>query len=151
MTTTNAVPARATGLRLTKPEREAVRQLYGGRCAYCGVELGARWCADHREAVYRGYGADGKTPLRPENHRIDNMMPSCSPCNLDKAVFTIEQWRAKLQRSAEVLARNVSTYRHAVRFGQVVETGAPVLFYFERLAMEQSGTTTTSKEADHHG
>ena len=31
-----------------------------------------------------------------------------------------------------VLARNHATYRHAVRFGLVQETGAVVVFHFER-------------------
>ena len=28
-------------MRLTKAEREQVRAMFGGRCAYCGCELGA--------------------------------------------------------------------------------------------------------------
>ena len=45
----------------------------------------------------------------------------------------LEDWRRKLQDAAGVLARNHATYRHAVRFGLVQETGARVVFHFERL------------------
>jgi hypothetical protein len=43
-------------VRLKKSEREQVCLKYGGRCAYCGVELGERWHADHFEPVVRNWG-----------------------------------------------------------------------------------------------
>lgn len=68
---------------LTKAERQSVFAKYGGKCAYCGCPLPARWHADHllpveRELTYvRGVGPvqSGKAH-RPENHRIENMMPA---------------------------------------------------------------------------
>ena len=81
---------------------------FGGRRAYCGQELGHRWHADHFEPVQRQ-----------------------SACNIDKSALSLEEWREKLQRSTDVLARNSPTYRHAVRFGLVQETNARVMFYFE--------------------
>lgn len=126
-------------MRLNKYQREQVRLRYGGLCAYCGEELGTRWHADHlisvvREFVFAGGGTKNTGRLlRPENDHLDNMMPACVPCNIDKHSMALEAWRAKLSRSCEVLANNHPTYRHAVRFGLVRETGARVLFYFERL------------------
>lgn len=61
------------------------------------------------------------------------MMPSCAPCNIDKSRMALEVWREKLQRAVEVLARNNPTYRHALRYGLLRETGARVQFYFETL------------------
>lgn len=137
-------------MKLTKIQRETLRGKFGGRCAYCGDPLADRWHADHFENVERKMKwaeADGRRRLvctgevhRPERDTIANLMPACAPCNIDKHAMTLEDWRGKLQRAAEVLARNQPTYRHAVRFGLVQETGAPVVFYFERnaAALEQA-------------
>lgn len=134
-------------MRLTKQEREVVRGKFGGRCAYCGCELGDRWHADHFEAVVRnmrwergkGFVPTG-TLLRPQHDTIDNLMPACAPCNIDKGSNSLDWWRGKLQGAVGVLARNNPTFRHAMRFGLIEETNAPVRFYFERIANGQSGT-----------
>jgi 5-methylcytosine-specific restriction endonuclease McrA len=115
--------------------------MFAGRCAYCGELLTSRWHADHVEAVNRKMRYDrdrGFVPTgelwAPENDRLDNMMPSCPPCNIDKHAMPLEAWRQKLARSVEVLTNNYPTYRHAKRFGLVSETGASITFYFERVA-----------------
>ncbi|WNH54812.1 HNH endonuclease [Stenotrophomonas oahuensis] len=130
-------------MRLNKHQRELVRMRYDGRCAYCGEMLGARWHADHLVSVGRefvfvagGTRATGKLS-RPENDQIDNLMPACVPCNIDKHSMSLEAWRAKLARACDVLASNIPTYRHAVRFGLVRETKSPVIFYFERRAVSK--------------
>lgn len=127
-------------MKLTKAEREQVRLKFGGHCAYCGQPLEARWHADHLEAVERklkyvlGKGLISTSECyRPENHRLDNMMPSCPPCNIDKARMSVESWRRKLQDATNVLMRNSPTYRHAIRFGLLKETGAKIIFHFERV------------------
>lgn len=122
-----------------KAERAKLREKFGGRCAYCGNPLGERWHADHlkpvmRELVYvsgKGAVSTGKM-WNPENHNADNMMPACAPCNIDKHSMSLESWRQKLHGSAGVLTRNSPTYRHAKRFGLIVETEARIEFYFER-------------------
>lgn len=135
-------------MRLSKIQRAALRERFGGRCAYCGAPLGDRWHADHIEAVERklefvrdGYRTRLRTTgevHRPERDCMDNLNPACGPCNIDKHAMSLENWRQKLQNAPGVLARNQPTYRHAVRFGLVQETGAKVVFYFERLAAEAS-------------
>jgi hypothetical protein len=65
-------------------------------------------------------------------------MPACPPCNIDKHSMSLEGWRTKLQDATGVLARNNPTYRHAIRFGLVQETGAAITFYFERAAATPS-------------
>lgn len=125
-------------MRLTKAQREAVKLKFGGRCAYCGEPLGDRWHADHFEAVVRDLEwKDGRlvatgTMLRPQHDTLDNLMPACAPCNIDKGPNSLEWWRGKLQSATAVLARNNPTYRHAKRFGLVAETGASIKFYFEQ-------------------
>ena len=131
-------------MKLTRTEREAVRVKFDGRCAYCGELLGARWHADHIEAVERklewAERADGKGRTlrstgefhRPERHTLENLNPACPPCNIDKHSMSLEEWRKKLSRAVDVLTRNNPTYRHAKRFGLIAETGSPISFYFEQ-------------------
>lgn len=126
-------------IKPTKSQRAALLQKFGGRCAYCGQELGRRWHADHFEPVQRQSAWDSqKKKLCPtgecaaaEHDNLENLMPACPACNIDKSVLSLEEWRQKLLRATEVLARNSPTYRHAVRFGMVQETNARVMFYFE--------------------
>lgn len=120
-------------MRLKKTEREQVRMRYGGLCAYCGSPLGERWHADHFEPVIRSWFGKPGDMERPQNDRLENMMPSCAPCNIDKHARTLEDWRRKLQDSPKVLSRNESTFRHAIRFGLVAVTGERVVFHFERV------------------
>lgn len=126
-------------MKLTKEQRATLKAKFGGRCAYCGIELGDRWHADHFEPVQRelkyisgqGLKATGKLE-RPERDTLANMMPACGPCNIDKHSMSLEQWRGKLGRAPEVLGLYNPTYRHAIRFGLVIETQAKVTFFFER-------------------
>lgn len=127
-------------MALSAAERAAVRSKFGGRCAYCGCHLEQRWHVDHFVPVVRKLALHPELGVvstnemhHPERDTVANCMPACPPCNLDKSTFSLEQWRAKLQRSCEVLQRNQPTYRHALRFGLVIETQASVTFYFERI------------------
>ena len=40
-------------MALSKKQRAALREKWGGKCAYCGCDLGNNWHADHIEAVDR--------------------------------------------------------------------------------------------------
>lgn len=131
-------------MKLNKAQRATVRAMFGGRCAYCGCELGATWHADHVEpcqrkwAVVKGRAVATGDFYKPENNRIDNFMPACPPCNIDKHAMPLEGWREKLARTLDVLKRGYPTYRHALRFGMLEEKPAPVVFYFERLRAEEA-------------
>lgn len=133
-------------MKLSKSQRAALREKFGGRCAYCGEELGDRWHADHIEYVERelvfvpgkGVVSTGRM-LRPERDTLENLNPACAPCNLDKHSLTLEAWRALMQRSNEVLMRDVSTFRRAVRYGLVELKATPIVFYFEHAQAQQKG------------
>jgi hypothetical protein len=122
---------------LSKAEREVVRMKCRGRCSYCGIVLPKNWQADHMEPVRRdGYWRFGRyhhsgTMLHPERHHLDNLWPSCMLCNNNKHAYTLEQWRVILQDAHRRLAANYSTYRHAQRFGLIVERPPIVRFFFE--------------------
>ena len=130
--------AKKTSMKLTKADRELLRVKFGGRCAYCGDPLGETWHADHFRPVKRiiqyvsGKGAVTTSECyHTARHCLDNMMPACPPCNIDKHSMDIEDWRRKLQDATNVLERNSPTYRHAKRFKLLHETGVSVTFYFE--------------------
>lgn len=126
-------------MKLSKPERDKLRLKFDGKCAYCGCELSNKWHADHLEPVLRdfdyvrgkGFVLNGKI-LRPQYDTIENIMPSCPPCNIDKHSMKLEDWRRKLQDSANVLKRNNPTYRHALRYGLISENDVKIQFYFEK-------------------
>lgn len=121
-------------MRLKKLEREQVRMKYGGRCAYCGIELGDRWHADHMQSIRRGTSRrwEGKAE-HPQNHNLDNMMPACVPCNLSKSQMPLEAWRTYLVGHVNSLNLYHPIYRLAKAYGLLVETAAPVVFYFEKV------------------
>lgn len=133
-------------MKLTKAQREQVRQMFDGRCAYCGEPLPGRWHADHVEPVIRDlvvketahgtYRLTSGKPSRPDLDVIENFMPSCPPCNISKHSMTLEVWRGWLAGHINSLNAYHPIYRLAKKYGLVQETAAPVVFYFERVAKE---------------
>jgi hypothetical protein len=101
------------------PDREAIRAMFGGRCAYCGKLLGAKWHADHVDSKRRG-----GDPVGP-------LYPACPRCNLHKGVWTIEEWRGEIAAQVKRLRRDSAAFRLAEDYGQVYETRSDVIFYFE--------------------
>lgn len=122
-------------MRLTALQREHVRLKYGGRCAYCGHPLPARWHADHMEPILRGLSQDGG-PLYPHRDTIDNIVPACAPCNISKMSLPIERWREWLAGHIHSLNERNSVYRLVKAHRLIEETGRPVIFYFEQIAQE---------------
>lgn len=128
-------------MRLTKKQRIELHAKFAGRCAYCGCELGERWHADHFEPVIRTQ--DLRDAERPGNHSMQNMMPSCAPCNISKGRQTLDGWRAWLAGHINSLNSYQPIYRIAKAYGLIVETGKPVVFHFETVwalaAAQQQG------------
>lgn len=131
-------------MALNKAQREQLRVKFDSRCAYCGEPLPKNWHADHLEPVQRvdkyvrGIGLVRTNELEyPQRDTIENMMPACPPCNIDKHVMRLEDWRIKLQGACGVLSRNNPTYRHAVRFGLLAETQIKIVFHFEKLTQSE--------------
>ena len=119
-------------MSLNKKQRAVLREKFSGRCAYCGCPLGEKWHADHIEPVVRNdWFKAGAAPDYPERDTLENMNPACPPCNIDKHSMSLEGWRQIISRSNDVLHRDVSTFRRAVRFGLVELSPKAVVFYFE--------------------
>lgn len=121
-------------MSITKAQRAALREKFGGRCAYCGQPLGEKWHADHVEPLVRNdWLKVPRAPDYPHRDTLANMHPACVPCNLDKHSQSLESWRGNIQRSLEMLERDSGTFRRAVRYGLVRLEPKPVVFYFETL------------------
>jgi len=121
-------------MKLTKVQREQVRMKYGGLCAYCGHPLPERWHADHMIPVVReSWGKNKCVMSKPQHDTLENMMPSCPPCNISKHRLSIEGWRDWLQGHMRSLYEYSSTYRLMVAYNQIIEQPKPIVFYFERV------------------
>lgn len=139
-------------MTLTKKQRAELREMFGGRCAYCGVELNGKWHGDHVEPLYRqpGYVRKGFRDivpdvivkarlLRPHNDRDDNLFPACIPCNIDKGVESIEDWREWLQEGmVRTMRDNIANFRHAERFRRLTINTEPIVFWLETYRAEQA-------------
>lgn len=101
--------------------RAAVRDKYGGHCAYCGVLLGARFQIDHIRPKLRG-GTD----------EVNNLNPACARCNNWKLWHTVEEFRAEIAAQHARLTRDSAGYRLANDFDQIAPTTRPIIFWFER-------------------
>lgn len=132
-------------MRLTKVQREDLKQKFGGKCSYCGIELGNRWQADHLEPVEREviwYKCEKSRTLKsksgdmrkPEHDHLDNMMPSCVKCNNDKSSESLENWRKIIKQRIKTLNTDpkYASYQKAKRYGLVIETDIEVVFFFEK-------------------
>ncbi len=132
----------------SKRQREALRQKYDGKCAYCGGDLGKAMHADHLQPVVRITRDPMGKPLpasecyyiRPERNVVSNMMPACAPCNLHKGGYSLEGWRDIIQRSAAICRRGTSTFKVGERFGIISVSEKAVQFYFETLAKAKDRT-----------
>ena len=125
----------------SKKQRDELRAKFGGKCAYCGNALD-KMHADHlepcirvtRDCMGRALPASECYMVKPERNTVANMMPACAACNLHKGGYSLEGWRDILQRSAQIVGKQTSTFRAGERFGIIAVSEAPIVFYFERLA-----------------
>ncbi len=120
-------------------QRQLVYNKFNGHCAYCGCILEKKWHVDHllpieRNRVYdkinRKWKYDG-TCNYPERNNIDNLMPACPSCNINKYSMSLESFRNLIQGFLKHL-NNVSTqYKIAKRYHLIKEIQNKVAFYFE--------------------
>lgn len=135
-----------------KVKREQIKQMFGGKCAYCGVELGDRWHVDHVKPVIRFSDIkkqqDGtykfvstKQMCHQEHDNDNNLFPACIACNIHKSSCDVEQFRRLLKGHVQMLnqSNSYSIYRHAKRFGLVQETEAEIVFWFQQYKTNNHG------------
>lgn len=115
-------------MALNKKQRAELKQKFGGRCAYCGCELGDKWHADHLQPVIRGWNGG---MIYPERDTIENLIPACHPCNLHKHSNSLEDYRRIINDGRrEFLASGKGKALN--RMGLVKMSDEPVVFWFER-------------------
>lgn len=121
--------------RLSQAERKDVYDKYNGHCAYCGCDIPFKgFNVDHLHCLRNYEYTEEFTGI--DVHSIDNLMPACGSCNRYKATMDLETFRKMLSGIPKRLARDVSTYNIAVRFGMIEEHNEPIKFYFERMEEE---------------
>lgn len=120
-------------MRISKKDRELIKQKYGGNCSYCGIALNGKWQVDHLKPILRN--PDG-TCKYPELHTFENFMPSCVSCNMDKKTYSIDIWRTMLYNKINLLNNNAQ-FTISKRYGLVIETNIDIIFYFERYEDER--------------
>lgn len=121
--------------RLTKTERKQIYDKTGGRCAYCGCEILFKgFHVDHVYCLRNYQDQDEATGFDADS--AGNMLPACRSCNKYKATFDLETFREMLSGIPGRLARDVSTYSIAVRYGMIEEHVGKILFYFEKIGLE---------------
>jgi 5-methylcytosine-specific restriction endonuclease McrA len=122
-----------------KSDRELVFNKYNGRCAYCGCELTKGWHVDELLPVRRNY-VYNKSKTRfvtdgtceyPERFNIDNQMPACASCNINKHSMSLEDFRRLIQGFMKHLNEISTQYKIAKRYGLITEDIKPIVFYFE--------------------
>ena len=125
---------------ISKKNRAIIKQRFGGKCAYCGCELQKGFHVDELLPVMRNYKynkntgkhtADG-TCLHPERFNIDNQMPSCPSCNINKHSMSLEEFRNLITGFMKHLNEVSTQYKIAKRYGLVEEIIKPIIFYFEQ-------------------
>lgn len=127
---------------MKKKDRQIIFNKYGGRCAYCGIPLLSGWHIDERLPVKRMYSKEFNTKTNrwtrkiigvvyPERFHIDNQMPSCPSCNVNKRALTLDSFRELISGFTRHLNSHSVQYKIAKRYGLVREEPKPVIFYFE--------------------
>jgi hypothetical protein len=71
--------------------------------------------------------------LYPENININNQMPSCASCNINKHSLSLEEFRSLIEGFMNHLNKLNTQYKIAKRYGLVKEDIKPIVFYFEKL------------------
>jgi len=86
-----------------------------------------KWVA--KRTVFDGYEY-------PERLHIDNQMPACPSCNINKHSMSLEEFRKAIAGYMKHLNEISTQYKMAKRYRLIQETGAPVRFYFEIIAQQ---------------
>jgi len=123
-----------------KANRQLIFDKFNGHCAYCGCELQKGWHVDELLPCKRIFEFDrekrkwvwsGKYE-HPERLTVDNQMPACASCNINKHSLPLESFRNLISGFINSLNRDSVQYKIAKRYGLLQEIEKPVVFYFEK-------------------
>ncbi|WP_145532123.1 HNH endonuclease [Yersinia kristensenii] len=120
-------------MKLSKKQRAELREIFGGKCAYCGCELTDKFHADHIQPVIR----TGGVMIYQDRDNIENLVPSCHSCNLHKHCNSLEDYRRIIDDGRREFLRS-GKGKALVRMGLVDMKPGPVIFWFEKWREESS-------------
>jgi len=78
---------------ISKKDRETIKNMFDGKCAYTGTELLQDWQVDHVSAVRRNWWLNNSA-VHKENHNLQNMLPSQRVVNHYKFTMDLEEFRS---------------------------------------------------------
>ncbi len=136
------MPTKKELYNLTK---EMLHAKFNGLCAFCGYELGERWCIWDIEPRNTIVTTGGDVIFG--NDSYENKLPACISCNSTRtnsswdknSKIDIEKFRMILYREFEFLrdgAMNSTYYKKSIRYGLIKETGNKIVFHFEKIKNE---------------
>jgi 5-methylcytosine-specific restriction endonuclease McrA len=105
--------------------RLIILKKYGGKCAYCGVDLAKGWNVDHITPQVFGGTND-----------LENLNPSCRDCNNYKCHTDLEGYRRQLRKmlneKLNYLFKSKTKMQVAMNMGSIKHAAWDGMFYFER-------------------
>jgi 5-methylcytosine-specific restriction endonuclease McrA len=108
--------------KINKGKRITVFNKYGGKCSYCGDMLDFdKFHIDHIYPIYK-----------KGSNKIDNLNPSCKPCNISKAFYDINEWKAELLLKYNKELENNPSFRIMDKFGIIRKITDNIIFYYEK-------------------
>jgi hypothetical protein len=119
-----------------KQQRKLIYEKSGGLCWYCGCDLSnKKWHADHFYPVLR-HPETGKFKY-PKMDVVENLVPSCAPCNNFKLASSVEGFRWKVNEQFENTLKTSVGLRQLLRLGLVeFKIENQILFWFEKQCIE---------------
>jgi 5-methylcytosine-specific restriction endonuclease McrA len=131
---------------ISKKNRELVRNMFDGKCAYTGTELQSDWQVDHVKPVRRNWWLKNSAMFE-ENHKLNNMLPSQRIINHYKQSMDLEQFRnfmkdfhvrvSKLPKNPKIeksIKRKIYILEIARLFDIKTDKAFSGIFYFETLS-----------------
>jgi 5-methylcytosine-specific restriction endonuclease McrA len=132
-------------MHISKKDREAIKQKFGGKCAYTGTDLKDDWQVDHLEPLIRNWWTN--TAMFKDNHKSENLFPVQKIVNHYKGSLDLETFRTwylgGLHERLKKLPKNPKTEKSAKRkaylievaelFGITIDAPFSGAFYFETL------------------
>ena|ERR1035437_9243131 len=115
---------------IPKKIRDAVKAKCSGHCAYCGI-VPEKLQVDHIIPHARSWQQAKKGV---DLDAIENLLPACAPCNNYKITYSLEEFRAMLERQVELARKQSVNFRNAERFGMIEVRKTKIEFYFESAA-----------------
>lgn len=122
-------------MNISKRKREALREQFRGRCAFCGSKLSSRmW---HAEYIGEDYVQGGIAAV-------------CTECRSAKGNASPEAFRSLLAEQVDRAQRHSANFRTALRFGLCRIKAEPVTFWFERCESSHDMPSTPTLSSSHN-